>query len=114
MTRWWVLREHGPRRMVYVRSMTLVLAVLLLLAMPAEGQTTEPPAGPSAAPSIPADTAGPPAAGDPGPERPAVPRQQPKILDQDLRLEAYQQFRALYEDARYEEALPYARQVLDL
>jgi len=96
MTRWRVLREHGPRGMVYVRSMTLVLAVLLLIAMPADGQATEP------------------AAGDPALEKPAVPRQQLKILDQDLRLEAYQQFRALYEEARYEEALPYARQVLDL
>jgi tetratricopeptide (TPR) repeat protein len=92
--------------MVYGRSMTLLLAALLLIGMPAEGQATEPPA----------------AGGQPLPEatadlvtaKPVVPRQQLKILGQDSRLEAYQQFRSLYEASRFDEALPYARQVVEL
>jgi len=109
--------------MVYVQNMTPVLAVLLLIAMPAEGQSTEPPAVPSATPAIPVDAAGPPATSeqrlpeataDQGPAKPAVQRQQLKILGQDSRLEAYQQFRSLYETSRFEEALPYARQVVEL
>jgi tetratricopeptide (TPR) repeat protein len=48
------------------------------------------------------------------PAKPAVPRQQLKILAQDSRLEAYQQFRGLYESARFDEALPYAKLVVEL
>jgi tetratricopeptide (TPR) repeat protein len=100
--------------------MTPVFVALLLIAMPAPGQVTEPPAGPSAAPPSPA---GPPAAGeqplpeatsDPATTKPAAPRQQLRILDQDSRLEAYQEFRSLYDASRFEEALPYARQVVEL
>jgi tetratricopeptide (TPR) repeat protein len=109
--------------MVYGRSMTSLLAVLLLTAMPAEAQAAAPPTGPSAAAATPAETAGPPAAGeqrlpeataDQTPAKPSVPRQQLKILGQDSRLEAYQQFRTLYETSRFDEALPYARQVVEL
>jgi len=90
--------------------MTPVLAVLLLIALPAEGQATEPPAGPSVAgeQSLPEATA------NQVPAKPAVPRQQLKILGQDSRLEAYQQFRSLYESSRFDEALIYARQVVEL
>jgi len=109
--------------MVYGRSMILLPAILLLVAMPAEGQATEPPGGQSAAPAIATETAEPPAAGEQRlpeatagetPAKPAVPRQQLKILAQDSRLEAYQQFRTLYETSRFDEALPYARQVVEL
>jgi tetratricopeptide (TPR) repeat protein len=48
------------------------------------------------------------------PPKPAVPKQQLKILDQDSRLEAYGQFRELYEAARFDEALPYAKRVVEL
>jgi tetratricopeptide (TPR) repeat protein len=48
------------------------------------------------------------------PAKPPAPRQQLKILAQDSRLEAYQQFRALYETARFDEALPYAKRVVEL
>jgi tetratricopeptide (TPR) repeat protein len=107
--------------MVYGRSMTPVFVALLLIAMPALGQVTEPPAGPSAAPPSPAGP--PPAAGeqplpeatsDPATAKPAAPRQQLRILGQDSRLEAYQQFRSLYEASRFDEALPHARQVVEL
>ena len=36
------------------------------------------------------------------------------ILPQDSRMEAYQQFRSLYELARFDEALPYAKRVVEL
>jgi len=120
MTRWRVLREHDPRGMVYRRNMSHILAVLLLITMPAAGQATEPPAGPSAAQTVPA---GPPGAGEQRlpeatagqvPAKPAVPHQPLRILGQHSRLEAYQQFRALYEASRFDEALPYARQVVEL
>ena len=42
------------------------------------------------------------------------PRQQLRILQQDSRLEAYQQFRNLYDLARFDEALPVAKRVVEL
>ena len=45
---------------------------------------------------------------------PSAPRQQLPILPQDSRLEAYQEFRRLYDVARFEEALPYAKRVVEL
>lgn len=48
------------------------------------------------------------------PAKPAPPRQQLKILANDPRMEAYEQFRSLYEAARFDEALPLARQVVEL
>lgn len=104
MTRWRILREHEPRGMVYVQSMVPALAILLLVAMSSDA--AEPPvAGEQRTPEATADQV---------PARPAAPRQQLKILGQDSRLEAYQQFRALYEASRFDEALPYARQVVEL
>ena len=48
------------------------------------------------------------------PAKPAAPRQQLKILAQESRMEAYAQFRSLYETARFDEALPYAKRVVEL
>ena len=130
--------EHDRQGMVYLSSMTSVLAALLLIAFSAEGQAvaeTPPESGPpvtapvdAASPpvdaaSTPIDPVAPPAGGvpvipeataPPGPAKQTVPHQQLKILGQDMRLEAYQQFRSLYESARFEEALPYAKQVVEL
>lgn len=83
--------------MVYRRSMTLVLALLLLAAAPPEG-VEENPAPPPAESAV----------------APPAPRPQLGILPQDLRMEAYDQFRGLYETERFEEALPYARRVVEL
>jgi hypothetical protein len=77
--------------------MTPVLAVLLLIAVPAQAQATEPPAGPPAA----GEQHLPEATSDQVTE-PVVPRQQLKILEQDSRLEAYQEFRSLYDASRFE------------
>ena len=46
--------------------------------------------------------------------KPAAPRQQLRILPQDSRMEAYQQFRSLYDLARFDEALPLAKHVVEL
>lgn len=76
---------------VYRCSMIPVLAVLLLsTAAPAEIAVAEksPP--------------------------PAAPRETARILALDPRMEAYQQFRAFYETARFDEALPFARRVVEL
>jgi tetratricopeptide (TPR) repeat protein len=98
--------------------MTTVLAVLLLAAFPAEGHIGEEPA------PIPAQEAGATPAAAPAqlpeatapqlPARPAPQKQQLKILAQDSRMEAYAQFRQLYEGARFDEALPYAKRVVEL
>ena len=126
-------REHDRQGMVYLSSMTSVLAALLLVASSAEGQAvaetppeSSPPApvtAPVDAAATPIDPVAPPAGGVPvipeatapsGPAKQAAPNLQLKILGQDMRLEAYQQFRSLYESARFEEALPYAKQVVEL
>jgi tetratricopeptide (TPR) repeat protein len=109
--------------MVYRRSMTPVLALLLLIAAPAAALAQELPAA-ADSPPVEAAPAGPPpgqgeqrlqeATAGEASAKPPVARQQLRILGQDSRLEAYQQFRALYEDSRFEEALPYARQVVEL
>ncbi|HEU4517332.1 MAG TPA: tetratricopeptide repeat protein [Steroidobacteraceae bacterium] len=95
--------------------MTPVLAVLLLAAAQAEN-----PAGSAPVP-VPQSTATQPPAASPLPEatdtqqaKPAAPRQQLRILPQDNRMEAYQEFRNLYELARFDEALPYAKRVVEL
>jgi tetratricopeptide (TPR) repeat protein len=103
--------------MVYRRSMTHVLAALLLAAAEATGQAGQAPApvpvpeatapGQEAPATIPEAT-------DPQQAKPAAPRQQLRILAQDSRLEAYQQFRNLYELARFDEALPLAKRVVEL
>ncbi len=94
------MREHTRGEVVYLSSMIQVLVTLLLAAAPAEGQADETPA------PLPEATA--PQA------RPPAPRQQLPILPQDSRLEAYQEFRKLYDVARFEEALPYAKRVVEL
>jgi tetratricopeptide (TPR) repeat protein len=135
--------------MVYRRSMTSLLAALLLTALPVDGIASEPaPVSAQAAPGPAEATATPPAmppatAPAPAPQpanppaappteavgaarlpeatatpgtatKPSLPRQKLRILAQDSRLEAYQQFRDLYESARYEQALPYAKRVVEL
>jgi tetratricopeptide (TPR) repeat protein len=92
-----------------------VLVVLLLAANPAEGQVGEPPAPvPEAKAPLPEAKAPLPDATSPQNSKPAAPRQQLRILPQDSRMEAYQEFRQLYELARFEEALPYAKRVVAL
>ncbi len=81
--------------MVYRSSMIQGLAVLLLAAA-AEG--------PAAATTPPAAT---PAATTAAPTTPAG------LQPADPRMEAYDQFRAMYDTARYEEALPFARRVVE-
>jgi len=100
--------------MVYLPSMKFVLAALLLAAGSAEGQAVgETPPAAGAAPS-PAATAIPEATAPQLPPKPGVPQEKLKILGQDIRIEAYQQFRTLYEAAQFEAALPYAKQVVEL
>lgn len=89
--------------MVYRRSMTSVLAFLLLAAAPAEGAVVPAPATMPAADIVEAHA-----------KPTAPPKQQLRILPQDQRMEAYDQFRGLYETARFDEALPYARRVVEL
>ncbi len=94
--------------MVYLASMKFALAALLLAASSAEGQTpveTPPPTGPAPMPEATAPQQ---------PPKPGVPSETLKILGQDMRIEAYQQFRTLYESAQFESALPYAKQVVEL
>jgi tetratricopeptide (TPR) repeat protein len=92
--------------MVYRRSMTSVLAFLLLAAAAPEGAVAETPPPPQVTMPT-ADVLE-------AHVKPAAPRQQLRILAQDPRMEAYDQFRGLYETARFEEALPYAQQVVVL
>jgi tetratricopeptide (TPR) repeat protein len=111
-------REHAPDRVVYRRSMTPVLAALLLTAFPADGHIGEEPA-PIPAQETPAQPATlpaqlPEATAPPGAAQPAPPKQQLKILAQDSRMGAYGQFRQLYDASRYDEALPYAQRVVEL
>lgn len=58
------------------------------------------------------------AAADPGVAEPPAPAQEPRpparILPLDPRLDAFEQFRAHYEAARFEEALPLAKRVVEL
>jgi tetratricopeptide (TPR) repeat protein len=115
--------EHDLRRVVYRRSMNPVLVVLLLAAAQADGQVGEAPT-PIPATTAPQQQAQPqpqpeadttlPEATAPQQVKPAAPRQQLRILAQDSRLEAYQQFRTLYDQARYDEALPVAKRVVEL
>ena len=88
--------------------MTPVLAALLLAAAPADGHFGEAPAPqPQATATVPEATA-------PQQANPAAPRQQLRILPQDSRMDAYEQFRNLYDLARFDEALPHAKRVVEL
>jgi tetratricopeptide (TPR) repeat protein len=108
--------------MVYRRSMTPVLALLLLLADPAAAQADEQPAAspaqataePAPAPATAAPGQLPEATAPQAPAKQAPPKQQLRILAQDPRMEAYTEFRSLYETARFEEALPLAKRVVEL
>ncbi len=140
--------------MVYRRSMSPVLAVLMLAAVaspevgaaetpppPATAPVAESPApvssetAPEASPpAAPAEAAADKESSAPAPSsdvveetpaplpagaasvagKPAAPKQQLRILPQDPRMEAYDQFRALYETANFEQALPHARRVVEL
>lgn len=134
--------EHAPAYMVYFRSMTTVLAAFLLAAAPADGHIGEEPAPhptqaspeatqttPAAATPVPATPEGqaetpepqaqvpstlPEATASQVPAKQAPPKQQLRILAQDPRMEAYGQFRELYELSRFDEALPYAKRVVEL
>jgi tetratricopeptide (TPR) repeat protein len=108
-------REHDPGGVVYLPCMIPVLVALLLAANPAKGQVGEAPAPvPEAKAPLREAKAPLPEATAPENSKPAAPRQQLRILPQDSRMEAYQEFRQLYELARWEEALPYAKRVVEL
>jgi tetratricopeptide (TPR) repeat protein len=89
--------------MVYGCSMTPVLAVLLLSAATSTGAATP---GTTAPPEAPATTSEPTA-------EPATTIE-PAAPSPDPRMEAYEQFRGLYQTARYAEALPFAQRVVEL
>lgn len=97
--------------MVYRLSMAPVLAVLLLSATTspqAVAETAARTAPPTPTPA--AETAA------PAPEfgRPPASRSPAIILALDPRMEAYEQFRAFYDTARFDEALPFAHRVVEL
>ena len=95
----------GPAWSIFV-SMTPVLAALLLsTATLATAAIAEEPAT-GATPT----GATPPAAAT----TPAVPTVSAAILAIDQRMEAYDQFKTLFETARFEEALPFAQRVVEL
>ena len=107
--------EHDLGGVVYRRSMTPVLAALLLAAAQADGYIGETPAPVPGQTEPQAQSPAPlPEATAPQQTKPVAPRQQLRILPQDSRLEAYQQFRNLYDLARFDEALPLAKRVVEL
>src|SRR5688572_10613775 len=93
--------------MVYRPSMTPVLAALLIAAFPAASHGGEEPAPVSA-------QAAPEATAPQMPSKPAAPRHELKILANDSRMTAYEQFRDFYDSARYDDALPLAKRVVEL
>ncbi len=103
--------------MVYLPSMIPVLAALLLSATTSPQAVAE-TAAPAPPPTAAAETAPPPAPGTtaPGPAFAPPPTSRPPatILALDPRMEAYEQFRAHYDTARFDEALPFARRVVEL
>ena len=129
--------EHPQRGMVYLPSMITVLAALLLAAAAADGHIGEEPApipaqaeqeatatnpptavpapaAPQPQPQSQAPVALPEATSAQLPAKQAAPKQQLRILAQDSRMDAYAQFRELYEQSRFDEALPYAKRVVEL
>ena len=108
-------REHDPGGVVYLPSMIPVLVALLLAANPADGQVVQAPAPvPEAKVPVPEAKAPLPEATTPQSSKPAAPHQQLRILPQDSRMDVYQEFHQLYGLARFEEALPYAKRVVEL
>jgi tetratricopeptide (TPR) repeat protein len=99
--------------------MTPALAALLLTAFSAEGHIGEEPAPfpeqrPAEATASAPATQLPEATSPEASAKPPAPRQKLQILAQDPRLAAYGEFRQLYDTARYDEALPYAKRVVEL
>ena len=95
--------------MVYRPSMSPLFAILLASAA-AQAQAAPPPAEANAETTpTPAESA-PDAARRPRPADPGSTA----ILPLDPRMEAYDQFRRLYETERFDEALPLARRVIEL
>jgi tetratricopeptide (TPR) repeat protein len=103
--------EHDPGGVVYLPSMIPVLVALLLAATLAEGQVGEAPVPEVTAPEAEAPL---PEATTPLSSKPAAPHQQLRILPQDSRMDAYEEFRQLYDLAQFEDALPYAKRVVEL
>jgi len=92
--------------------MTKAVTVLLLsVALLADAGAEDEPAPETVAP-VPAGEQVP--APVPAAVPVAKPSVAPRILAIDQRLEAYDQFRAMYETARFEEALPLAQRVVEL
>lgn len=108
--------------MVYCFSMIRGLAVLLLSASVAPAAAAAVEAVPAATPLPPATTSGTTPVTDPGTPSGMSNNEAPAAdseviggnLPLDPRMEAYEQFRALYDTARYEEALPLAQRVVEL
>jgi len=102
--------------MVYRVSMTTVLAALLLSATTAPQAVAEAPAQAPPPPAAAGNAAAEPATRPPAPpaSRPPATRPRAVILALDPRMEAYEQFRASYDTAHFEEALPFARRVVEL
>jgi tetratricopeptide (TPR) repeat protein len=107
--------------MVYRSSMISVLAVLLLSATTAPQAGAETPAPAPPPPPAAAEAAAAPATGAAAPAtdaaafvRPPASQAPATILALDPRMEAYEQFRGFYDTAHFEEALPFARRVVEL
>jgi tetratricopeptide (TPR) repeat protein len=105
--------------MVYRRSMIPMFIALWLTAVLGEVQSEASP--PTVLPVAPGETheadsqqlpEGASAAQDPA--KPLAQDREFNALDQDSRLDAYQQFQEMYESSRFAEALPYAKQVVEL
>jgi tetratricopeptide (TPR) repeat protein len=119
---WGDIPEHGPKGMVYRSSMIQGLAVLLLSASAASAAAAAVEAAPAAAPPPPSTTSGTAPVADPGTPSGVsgngAPAADPGVIGGNLplnpRMEAYDQFRALYDTARYAEALPLAQRVVEL
>jgi len=81
-------------------------------------EATPPPATPppdaTTQGGTPAPAALPEATAPQQPVKPATTHEPLKILAQDPRMDAYAQFRQLYETARFDEALPFAKRVVEL
>lgn len=103
--------------MVYLPSMIPVLAALLLSATTSPQAVAE-AAAPAPPPAAAPETTQAPASGATAPAPAFAPppaSQAPAtILALDPRMEAYEQFRAFYDTANFDEALPFARRVVEL
>lgn len=98
----------GPPRSIVVRMTLVLVALLWSTAALAEASTADDP--------VP-NAAMPPAGQAPVPQPTPSPTRPPAsaaILPIDQRLEAYDQFRTMYETARFDEALPLAQRVVEL